>query len=241
MQPTDELYYKYSRVISSVVYHYAFNFPNLTDELYLQANYVFCKACLSYDPDNPEGASFETWLRRQLQSIVGVCRKAMSGPTTDRVGTAPALPESQFNPDKDGDIPDISSVATRDSVAGYGDSLAMDNEMDTGMDPYISALTPDAYRVFEDFLDGTLSLKDTNSKDGKVTYSRAMRFKRALLDPKKIYKRHYEAQGWSLDRATRAFNELKAMLRNYRKGRLPNRVLRPTQQSFFEIIPAEST
>ena len=238
MQPTDELYYKYSRVISSVVYHYAFNFPNLTDELYLQANYVFCKACLSYDPENPEGASFETWLRRQLQSIVGVCRKAMSGPTDTRTGSYPPLPESQFIPDEDGSIPDISNVASKTSVAGYSASLTLEQEVDTAMDPYLSALTPDAYRVFEDFLDGSLSLKDTDSKDGKVTYSRAMRLKRALLDPKKIYNRHYRDLGWSIDRVTKAFNELKAMLRNYKKGRLPNRILRPTQQSFFEIIPA---
>ena len=80
MKPTEELYYQYAGVITSVVNKYAYQCPDLADDLFLQAQLLFCQACVTYDPDHPSKASFETWLRNKLQDVSALVKKATRGP-----------------------------------------------------------------------------------------------------------------------------------------------------------------
>lgn len=81
MKPTEELYYKYAGVISSVVDKYAYQCPDLADDLLLQAQLLFCQACVTYDPDHPSKASFETWLRNKLRDVTSLIKKQCRGPS----------------------------------------------------------------------------------------------------------------------------------------------------------------
>ena len=81
MKPTDELYYKYADVITSVVNRYADQCPELEDDLFLQAQLLFCQACLTYDPNHPSKASFETWLRNKLRDVTAIIKKHTRGPS----------------------------------------------------------------------------------------------------------------------------------------------------------------
>lgn len=226
MQPTDELYYKYAGVIDSCVRYYSRKCPDLADELFLQAQYVFCTACLSYDPSHSKGASFETWLRRQLQSITHVITKASRGPSmvvdVDKSAvTWSVLEESRrslHHDDVDG-MEDLADVASQEYVKEYGANL--ENEENLGyppeMIPYVKALTGDALQIFNDYCQGKFELG--------VPFNMPLERQRAreILNPNRLHRRLYSKEGWSLDRVRKAWNNLTQVFYNYRNGKIPAR------------------
>lgn len=224
MQPTDELYYKYAGVIDSVVHYYSRKCPDLADELFLQAQYVFCTACLSYDPNHAKGASFETWLRRQLQSITHVITKASKGPSTVEDVTKSAvtwsvLEESRNNHHNDDleALEDLADVASQEYVKEYGANL--ENEENLGyppeMIPYIKALTGDALQIFNDYCQGKFELG--------VPFNMPLERQKAreVLNPNRLHRRLYSKEGWSLDRVRTAWLNLTNVFNNYRTGKIP--------------------
>lgn len=224
MQPTDELYYKYAGVIDSVVHYYSRKCPDLADELFLQAQYVFCTACLSYDPNHAKGASFETWLRRQLQSITHVITKASKGPSTVKgvdksAVTWSAVEESHYSQCHDDvdAMEDLADIASQDYVKGYGANL--ENEKNLGyppeMIPYIEALTGDALQIFNDYCQGKFEL----AMPFNMTLEKQKA--REVLNPTRLHRRLYSKEGWSLDRVRKAWDVLTRTFDNYRKGKIP--------------------
>lgn len=224
MQPTDELYYKYAGVIDSVVRYYSRKCPDLADELFLQAQYVFCTACLSYDPNHGKGASFETWLRRQLQSITHVIIKASRGPSTvediDKSAVTWSVLEESRRSLRHDDVDameDLADVASQEYVKEYGANL--ENEGTLGyppeMVPYIKALTGDALQVFNDYCHGKFELN--------LPFNMTLEKQKAreVLNPTRLHRRLYAKEGWSLDRVRKAWDGLVRMFDNYRRDKMP--------------------
>lgn len=222
MQPTEELYYKYAGVITSVVNKYARKCPDVEEELFLQAQLVFCQACLSYDPNHPSKASFETWLRNQLKSITSVINKATHGPSLLKSTNASAVTVSMLaqniSREEDEDPTDISDVATKWFIEEYGDNLSNgtnNGDYPSEMKPYIEALTGDSLRVFQDFCKGKFELKP--QKFMTIAKRRA----REVLNPIRLYRRLYRKEGWSLERVRNAWRGLRGIFSSYTSGKLP--------------------
>lgn len=224
MQPTDALYYKYAGVIDSVVNNYAHKCPDIKDDLYLQAQLVFCQACLSYDPNHPSHASFETWLRRQLESITALIKKAASGPSLIKGTNMSAIPmamiEVAYNTENEEDYVDISNIANLEYVHDYGVNLETMHNSDypPEMQPYIDALSGDSLKIFQDFCAGKFDLAAPKFKT--IAKQKAD----ACLNPIRIYRRVYIHEGWSLDRVKEAWKTLHSVISNYRRGKLPSKI-----------------
>lgn len=229
MQPTNELYYKYAGMITAVARKYSRQCPDLADDLFLQAQYMFCKACLSYDPENPAKASFDTWLYRQLQSITGIIRSESHGATHANIGSHSAVafsalvnecPERSNCRDQD-DCPNMEKTITRLLTDGYVDDyngqLALEDEYPKEMKPYFEALRGDALRVFRDYCNGCFDKEVSRSK-----YTRAQRNAMLTLTPRKMYLRHYAKYGWSIRRVSEAVRTLRGVLHAYMLGKLPS-------------------
>lgn len=258
MQPTDELYYKYAGVVSSVAYYYAQSCPSLADDLLLQAQYIFCKACLSYDENHECGASFETWLRNQLQSLTNMIDREIHGPSylkSTKVKTGkfkdgkeieskvltPMFKESNIalrakTLDKDIDSRDIlTNLACGYYVHDYSSRIgatASDlsyDEYPPEMKPYIQGLTGDALTLFNDFCDGCFV------PPPQKNITRAKQKTREILNPLKMYRRKYMAMGWSLDRVKNAWKGLHGMLKNYMLGKLPSMSI-PQEAAFQQAL-----
>ena len=226
MKPTTELYYKYAGVITSVVNSYAWNCPKyIKDELQLQAELVFCEACLSYDPNHPSKASFETWLRNQLKSITRVISKAAHGPSLVKDGGQSVMTINMLarniSRKKDEDPLDISDTASKWYLNDYSDNLLKglgDSEYPEEIYPYIKALNEDALQIFQDFCKGKFML--TPQKFMTIAKRKA----REVLNPTRLYRRLYMQEGWSLERVRKAWKDLCSVISSYRMGTLPSHV-----------------
>ncbi len=228
LKPTDKLYYQYAGVISSVVKQYAKKCPDLKDELFLQAQLVFCQACLSYDPHHKSGASFETWLRNKLKSITGIIKKAAHGPCLLKgVGSPYALTWSAIekeytDKDRSGDKKDQSKQLTTLLMDEYtsriNDCIDGDSEYPDELLPYFNALKGDALQVFKDFCNGAFERAPTKgmTMDEKKELMR--------LNPMKLYRRLYKEKGWSIARVTNAWRNLHGIMEAYINGTIPTSV-----------------
>lgn len=231
LKPTTELYYKYAGVITSVVNSYAWDCPkDIQDEMMLQAELVFCEACLSYDPDHPSKASFETWLRNQLKSITCVIRKASKGPSLLKNCNASAVTVNMLaqnisrEEDEDEDPVDISDVTPNWVLEDYSAKLlnGVDHcEFPEEMHPYIKALQGDSLRIFQDFCRGKFNLKP------QKFMTVAKRKAREVLNPTRLYRRLYMQEGWSLERVRNAWRGLRGVFNAYNKGTFPMLVCDP--------------
>lgn len=245
MQPTDELYYKYAGVIDSVVRHYSRKCPDLADELFLQAQYVFCTACLSYNPSHSAGASFETWLRRQLQSITHIITRASKGPSMivgidKSVITWGVLEDAWHNASKTDSEPleDLADVANSQYVKEYGSNLETEDSLGypPEMIPYIKALTGDSLRIFEDYCQGKFELS--------LPFNMPLERQKAreVLNPTRLHRRLYSKEGWSLDRVRKAWDGLVRMFDNYRKEKMPIMIIvsreskKPTRSRKIKLL-----
>lgn len=230
MKPTDALYYKYADVITSVVNAYAWNCPkDIQDELLLEAQLVFCKACLTYDPDHESGASFETWLRQKLQAITGIIKGAVRGPTMvkvpktkERVNNSVitvSMLAQNISKLEDEDPVEISDAAPNWYLEEYGkqsDLGTYSGEFPKEMAVYIQSLKGDSLQIFQDFCMGRFSLKP--QKFLTIAKKRA----REVLNPNRLYRRVYMQEGWSLDRVKQAWKELSSVFKCYMTGQLPS-------------------
>ena len=258
MKPTDELYYRYAGVISSVAYKYAQKCPAIADDLLLQARYIFCKACLSYKEDHNSGASFETWLRNQLQALSNMIDKEVHGPSFVKQGT---MKTGKFKDGKEveskvltpvykegtailkaksiGDKVDCTDILTDMAsnwyLSDYNENLSASdggNEYDEfppELLPYIKGLTGDAYTLFQDFCAGCFDPPPQRN------ITKAKQKTREILNPLKMYRRKYMDMGWSLDRVKYAWKGLHGMLRNYMVGKLPCMAL-PQEAAFRQAV-----
>lgn len=244
MQPTDELYYKYAGVLTSVAYQYARECPKevqkyVRDEMFLQAQLVFCEACLSYNPDHPSGASFETWLRNQLQSITSIKNKAKRGPNLLKSCNTPLVQMQTIenvvsqSKDEDNDKTDISDFTASWYIEEYGNNLSNGTdkmEFPSEMLPYIKALQGDSLRIFQDFCRRRFDLTPPNN------LTRAKIRAREHLNPMRLYRRVYMKEGWSLERVRNAWRGLRGIIRSYMTGKLPASVC----SSQFAPMPKQS-
>ena len=219
MKATDELYFQYAGVINKVVRSYARQFPDLEDDLYLQAGLIFCKACESYNPEHPSGAGFGTWLSKCLKSLTDMIETACHGPNTCvHGGAAPVRSYTIDGETEDCCDPSAGAFAAAISggvVAEYCEQLARNDEYPADLRPYLDALQGDALQVFHDFADNLFYIKPDPSKTR--AYNRAHEY----LTPKKIYMRRYIKLGWSMTRTRRAFDSLQKMLKLYMQDKLP--------------------
>lgn len=228
MKPTDELYFKYAGVITSVVNKYAYNFPELADDLYLQAQLVFCQACLTYDPEktgaNGKVASFETWLRNKLKSLNMVIRKEIHGPCTMKhLGNPQAITVTKLAQDvarePEDDPIDISDAVSQSLLKDYSDNLAGNigesHDYPEELIPYICALRGDSLRVFKDFCEGRFE------REPRKNLTKAMQRARSIYDPHYLYRKVYRDCGWSLARVQNAWRGLHGILKNYLDGKMP--------------------
>lgn len=219
MEATDELYFKYARVIEKAVARYSVQFPELTDDLYLQAGLVFCEACKSYDSDHPSRASFGTWLAECLQSLSEIITKACHGPNLCiHGGPAPVRSYTIDGETEDCCDPSAGAFAAALStgiVDEYSSSLGIDGEYPPEMRPYLELLQGDALQIFRDFGNNLFYVKPDTSKTR--AYNKAHNY----LTPKKIYMRRYLKLGWSWKRTCRAFETLKSALKLYTQDKLP--------------------
>lgn len=242
MKPTDELYFQYAGVITSVVNKYAHDFPDLADDLFLQAQLLFCQACLSYDPEKNVGkngkiASFETWLRNNLKSLNMVIRKAAKGPCSDRhLGNPPAICFSEIErlastAGKAGEDPDdndtdqpyaIKMNVLQEYAENLSDGTDKGHDYPDALLPYIRALRGDALQVFKDYCLGAFERKDR--KNITIAQKKA----RAIYDPRYIYRAVYRDRGWSYARVQNAWRGLHGILKNYLDGKLPVNINNPS-------------
>ena len=242
MKPTDELYFQYAGVITSVVNKYAYDFPDLADDLFLQAQLLFCQACLSYDPEKNVGkngkvASFETWLRNNLKSLNMVIRKAAKGPCSDRhLGNPPAICFSEIEriastAGKAGEDPDdndtdqpyaIKMNVLQEYAENLSDGTDKGHDYPDALLPYIRALRGDALQVFKDYCLGAFERKDR--KNITIAQKKA----RAIYDPRYIYRAVYRDRGWSFARVQNAWRGLHGILKNYLDGKLPVNINNPS-------------
>lgn len=244
MQPTEELYYKYAGVLTSVVNKYAYGCPKevqdyVQDELFLQAQLVFCQACLSYDPNHPSGASFETWLRNQLKSITAIKNKAKHGPNLLKSCSTPLVQMQTIKDvvaksrDEDDDKTDISDFTESWYLENYEQNLSNGTEnmeFPEDMIPYIKALRGDSLRIFQDFCRRRFDLTPPNN------LTRAKIRAREYLNPIRLYRRVYMHEGWTLDRVRNAWRGLRGIFRNYMTGKLPASICDPK----FNPVPKKS-
>lgn len=263
MQPTDELYYKYAGVISSVAYHYAQSCPSLADDLLLQAQYIFCKACLSYDEDHDSGASFETWLRNQLQSLSNMIDREIHGPSYLKHGK---YKTGKFKDGKEieSNIPTpfakecdaIFRVKNR-VASGSSDKIDyMDSLTGLATDWYVHEYTkkmgastsdlsydeyPPELKPYIQGLTGDALTMFHDYCDGCFAappwknITRAKQKNREILNPMKMYRRKYMAMGWSLERVKNAWKGLRGMFRNYLKGKLPSMAI-PQEAAYLQAV-----
>lgn len=223
MKATDELYFKYAGVITAVVNHYSRDFPDLEDELYLQAGLIFCQACEAFKPEHPSGASFDTFLRHKLHSLTWLIDKALHGPSLlESRGKAPVRVATVCDQDEDAAVGDPSCGTFAliqgimpDTLVDYSRQLEASGEYPQELLPYLEALQGDALQVFKDFTEGYFKIKPDPSRSRE--FNRAKEY----LTPMKIYCRRYLKLGWSLERTRKAFNGIQGMLKLYMQGRLP--------------------
>lgn len=232
MKPTNALYYRYAGVITSVVNHYAIDCPSVRDELLLEAQLVFCQACLTYDPNHESGASFETWLRQKLQAITYIIKKATRGPNmiklpktkepvNNSVVTVSMLAQNISKLD-DEDPVDISDASPNWYLEEYGKKNDLGTEIGEfpmEMQPYIESLKGDSLRIFQDFCRGRFNLKP--QKFMTIAKKKA----REVLNPNRLHRRVYMHEGWSLERVKVAWKGLSSVFRNYINGQLPCMVI----------------
>lgn len=220
MQPTDELYFEYAGVITRVVSRYAWKFPDLEDDLYLQAGLIFCKACLTYDPDNRENASFATWLEHKLHDLTTMIDKACNGPCSLKGRGAAALPMDVLERESE-DGERMEATYTGDSlsyVERYCRNLKdfHSSEYPDSMLPFIRSLEGDALQVFQDFVASRLELGASRSHKK----SRQHRH----LNPMRIFLRRYRGMGWTYERTRKAWQELTEAMMPYAVEAIPGMV-----------------
>lgn len=212
MTPTNDLYYKYAGIITSVVNRYATYCPDLRDDLYGEALLVFCDACKSYDPNHTSKAAFSTWLYRQLQSISRVMDKAINGP----------VPEAHLHcPSADIPFQDaLSVVAPAHSLDTYTDSLQQYTSSDfpSDMHKYLDTLRGDSFTIFQDFINGRLD----SAPDKYGTISLERKRQKTYLNPTKLYIRRYKRLGWSIDRVRNAWLDVSRVVSSYINGTHPS-------------------
>lgn len=213
MKATDELYFQYAGVINRVVGNYARQFPDLKDDLYLQAGLIFCKACESYNPDHPSGTGFGTWLAKHLKSLTDMIEKECHGPNMCihggpepvRTYTIDGEPEDCLDPSAG----KFAYAIAGGVVSEYSESLLQDEEYPEDLRAYLGTLQGDALQIFKDFADNLFYIKPDQSK------TRAYNLAHEYLTPKKIYMRRYIKLGWNMERTRRAFNNLRSVLQVY--------------------------
>ena len=219
MEATNELYFKYLGVIEKAVARYSVQFPELADDLYLQAGLVFCQACATYDENHPSGASFGVWLSKCLKSLTELITTACHGPNLCiHGGPAPVRTYTIDGESEDCCDPSAGAFAAALStgvVDEYSRSLDSDGEYPEEMRPYLELLQGDALQFFRDFADNLFYVKPDTSKTR--AYNRAHNY----LTPKKIYMRRYLKMGWSWKRTCQAFDTLRNVLKLYTKDKLP--------------------
>lgn len=219
MQPTDELYRKYAHVITAVVNRYAWQFPELEDDLYLQAGLVFCQACLTYDENHPSHASFRTWLENKLHSITDLIDRWNNGPTTLKgKGSTPAvLHEPVDSHDEDDCIPMSGIYPAAGFLDGYSANLLdySTSEYPDRMKLTVDNLEGDALQIFRDWCAGRLD-KSKNSSGVKKR-----RDERKTLNPMRIYRRRYMSLGWTFERTRKAWGDFTRAFKPYAGELLP--------------------
>lgn len=205
MQPTDALYKKYAHVITAVVSRYTWQYPDLADDLYLQAGLVFCQACLTYDEEHPSHASFKTWLENKLHSITDMIDKWSNGPTTLKSrGSTPCQLQEPVDSHEDGGSTPINGIYPAAGFLGsYSRGLVDFNHgaYPDRMQATVDSLEGDSLQIFQDWCAGLLD-KSKNSSGVKKR-----RDERKTLNPMRIYRRRYMAMGWTFERTRKAWGE----------------------------------
>ena len=223
MEPTDELYNKYAKVINSFIYKYACQYPDLEDDLYLQAGLLFCNACRTYDENHPSHASFNTWLLQSLHRITDMIDKWNNGPCMLKGrGCVPSgLLEPADGNKGDDKVPVSGIYPTGDYLAGYTKSMTdcNVNEYPDKMQGTLSHLEGEALQIFRDWCAGVLD-KSKNSSGMK-----SRRDERKTLNPMRIYRRRYMALGWTFERTRKAWGQFSQSFQGYAQENYPSMLL----------------
>lgn len=257
MKPTEELYYKYAGVISSVVDKYAYQCPDLADDLLLQAQLLFCQACVTYDPDHPSKATFETWLRNKLQDVSALVKKATRGPCLIKIEKVkkPAAKKNKawarkaINPacSDDNNLtpiqimrdisesterqPDDDPIDISDVTCGYileDYSKKLSDGTEEGHD-YPKAMLPYIRSLRGDALQVFKDFCEGRLDREPVKHlSLARQRSRGILTASHIYNKFYKEKGWSRSRVENAWRGLRGMLKNYVDGKLPTVINNPS-------------
>lgn len=250
MKPTEELYYKYAGVISSVVDKYAYQCPDLADDLLLQAQLLFCQACVTYDPDHPSKATFETWLRNKLQDVSALVKKATRGPCLIKIEKVkkPAAKKNKawarkaINPacSDDNNLtpiqtmrdisesterqPDDDPIDISDVTCGYileDYSKKLSDGTEEGHD-YPKAMLPYIRALRGDSLRVFKDFCEGRfEREPRKNLTKAMQRARGIYDPRYLYRKVYRDCGWSLARVQNAWRGLHGILKNYLDGKMP--------------------
>ena len=72
MRATTSLYNQNQKLIKSRARYYAAKYHVPVDDVESEANEIFCRACLAFDPEN--GAQFSTYLHSRLQALNHYCK-----------------------------------------------------------------------------------------------------------------------------------------------------------------------
>jgi len=259
LKPTEELYYRYAGVITGVVNKYAYQCPDLTDDLQLQAALIFCQACITYDPDHPSQASFETWLRNKLQSISELVKDATRGPCLVKFEKSgkheiavkrkrvwskktinPKCAEKINTPVQT--VKEISDTMQRksedmldisDVTCGY---ILEDygNNLSGGTDKhdFPSDMLPYIHALRGDSLQVFKDFCEGRlERKPHHKLTREIQRKRGILSPSHIYNKFYKQKGWTRERVENAWRGLHGVLKNYLDGKLPSYVNNPLNRT----------
>lgn len=216
MEPTDELYRQCEGLIASRVEDVLSRKPYLDrDELKSIANSIFCDACRNFD--GSKGAKFTTYLYKKLSNLEQESRRVL---VPDGLGGyTSAINIDDFSVSDSFEV-HIDNVILPASIA-YTERMADDghSELFAHCDKVLSA---ESAKVVRDIVDGEL--------DPKYRKGTALHDKRysgnCVMNAKRLWLRRYRNMGWTVEQCERTLKEVRSIVKQYSRGRLPCRLVR---------------
>jgi hypothetical protein len=220
MEPTDELYRQCEGLLASRVEDVLSRKPYLDrDELKSIANSIFCDACRSFD--GSKGAKFTTYLYKKLSNLEEESRRVLVPDGSG--GYTVALNVDDFGEDNEGNMFKVrvdKSVILPASIA-YAERMADDghSELFSHCDKVLSA---DSAKVVGDIVDGEL---DPKYRKGTAVHDRRYSGN-CVMNARRLWLRRYRNMGWTVEQCERTLKEVRSIVNQYSRGRLPCRLVR---------------
>lgn len=217
MEATDELYRKSERVINLCVGKVAKAKPYLDrDELKSLANTVFMKAVRDFD--DSKYASFTTYLYHRLKCLNDESDSVL---VPDGYGGRTMAENVDDYLGNNGFVVNINQEVIMPSTIEYTERMADDghSELFAHCDKVLSA---ESAKVVRDIVDGEL---DPKYRKGTAVHDRRYSGN-CVMNARRLWLRRYRNMGWTVEQCERTLKEVRSIVKQYSRGRLPCRLVR---------------